>query len=154
MIIFDIEASGLSNESYPIEIAWQDSDNPKDFDSFLIKPAETWSHWDNVAEKHVHHITREVLFDSGVTAKDACERLNEKLLGRMIYSDAITYDQKWIYKLFFDSCIIPNFRLGSIYDVIDSRSLELLERSIENEYVAHRALSDVQQIIRMLNEEQ
>jgi hypothetical protein len=31
MIVFDVEASGLSTESYPIKIAWQDSENPNTF---------------------------------------------------------------------------------------------------------------------------
>ncbi|UZE94500.1 hypothetical protein [Alkalimarinus alittae] len=50
MIIFDVEASGLSDDSYPIEVAWQDSNDPECFDSFLINPNETWKHWDDYAE--------------------------------------------------------------------------------------------------------
>ncbi len=151
MIIFDVEASGLSEESYPIEIAWQDTDSPNEFDSFLIKPASSWTYWDEKAETKIHHISRDTLFSEGINADKACCRLNQKLTGKTIYSDAFVFDKRWILKLFANSKQAPSFNFGSIYDVIDTSLFQLFEREIEREVIAHRALSDVRQIIRLLD---
>tara|TARA_R110002072_G_scaffold238329_1_gene395678 strand:+ start:12350 stop:12811 length:462 start_codon:yes stop_codon:yes gene_type:complete len=150
MIIFDVEASGLSDASYPIEIAWQDSDDPDCFDSFLIKPSESWTHWDDYAEQEIHHISRNTLHKEGVSIADASTRLNTKLAGKTIYSDAIEYDQRWLLKLFDEAGMTPKFSIGSIYQVIQDARLRGFESSIENEIIVHRALDDVKQIIRLL----
>ncbi|WP_250655570.1 hypothetical protein [Alkalimarinus coralli] len=150
MIIFDVEASGLSDASYPIEVAWQDSDDPDCFDSFLINPSESWKHWDDYAEQEIHHISRNTLYKEGVSIAGACTRLNTKLAGKTIYSDAIEYDQRWLLKLFDEVGMTPKFSIGSIYHVIDKVTLLKFESSIENEFIVHRALDDARQIIRLL----
>ena len=150
MIIFDVEASGLSDASYLIEVAWQDSDDPDCFDSFLIKPSESWTHWDDYAEQEIHHISRNTLQLDGISTTDACIRLNTKLAGKTIYSDAVEYDQKWLLKLFDESGITLRFSIRSIYQVINGAALRKFEGSIENELIVHRALDDVKQIIRLL----
>jgi hypothetical protein len=109
MIIVDVEASGLHQHSYPIEIAWQDSEKPESFDSFLIVPLAHWCHWDDYAESEIHHISHEQLFDSGITVNEACERLNSALINQVIYSDAVEYDQRWIIRLFDETEIKPTF---------------------------------------------
>ncbi|MEH6628750.1 MAG: hypothetical protein V7739_20100 [Motiliproteus sp.] len=53
MIIVDIEASGLSPDSYPIEIAWVDTRTDA-CDAFLINPETAccdWDYWNYDAEK-------------------------------------------------------------------------------------------------------
>lgn len=149
MIIFDIEASGLSRESYPIEIAWQDSANSENFDSFLINPADAWRHWDEYAENEIHHISRDTLLLKGISIIEACARLNKQLFGKTIYSDAIEHDQRWMLKLFNEAGINPDFYFGSIYDVLDKDSLGAFSSSFDVERVTHRALEDVRQIIRL-----
>lgn len=150
MIIFDVEASGLSDDSYPIEVAWQDSNDPECFDSFLINPNETWKHWDDYAEQEIHHISRNTLQLEGISTTDACIRLNTKLAGKTIYSDAVEYDQKWLLKLCDESGIAPEFSIGSIYQFIDEEKLRKFESSIDSERIIHRALDDAKQIIRIL----
>ena len=151
MIIFDVEASGLSDDSYPIEVAWQDSDDSDCFDSFLINPSESWKHWDNYAEQEVHHISRNTLHSEGISITEACIRLNTKLSGQTIYSDAIEYDERWLLRLFSQSGMTPEFSIGSIYQVINEAELRKLESSVESQRVIHRALDDVKQIIRLLS---
>jgi hypothetical protein len=150
MLIFDIEASGLSRESYPIEIAWQDSANSENFDSFLINPADAWHHWDEYAENEIHHISRDTLLLKGISIIDACARLNKQLFGKTIYSDAIEHDQRWMLKLFNEAGINPEFCFGSIYDVVDKESIQVFVSSGDFEHVVHRALDDVRQIIRLI----
>jgi hypothetical protein len=50
MIIFDVEASGLSNQNYPIEIVWQYRYVASHFDSFLINTLETWMYREKYSE--------------------------------------------------------------------------------------------------------
>jgi len=150
MIIFDVEASGLSSESYPIEIAWQDSENQNCFDSFLIKPSSEWTHWDIFAESDIHHISREMLKFDGISVEEACNRLNTNLLGKTIYSDSIDYDQLWVKKLFESAGISQQFYCESIYHVTGNQPLQWDESMIEREVVKHRALDDARQIIRLL----
>lgn len=59
----DIEASGLDEASYPIEIGWSLPDGRTR--SFLIKPEPEWTHWDEAAED-LHGISREELEKSGL----------------------------------------------------------------------------------------
>jgi hypothetical protein len=150
MIVFDVEASGLSKESYPIEIAWQDSCHPCSFDTFLVRPVNTWVYWDEYAEKEIHHISRASILREGISIADACDRLNTKLSGKIIYSDAIEYDQRWVLKLFNEAGIKPKFSFGSIYEIVEKESTQRFESAIEHEHVVHRALDDVRQIIRLL----
>jgi len=152
MIVFDVEASGLSPESYPIEIAWQDSENPSRFDSFLIKPATSWAHWDTYAETDIHHISREMLELDGISIEAACNRLNTRLSGMTIYSDAIDYDHRWVERLFKGAEITQQFYCESIYSAIDNLPFQWDESATEREVVKHRALDDVRQIIRLLFE--
>lgn len=151
MIIFDVEASGLSSQSYPIEIAWQDRDDASVFDAFLLTPHDTWKHWDEYAEKEIHHISREQLISEGISINEACLRLNDKLRGITIYSDAIEYDQRWMMKLFEQAEVKPEFSFGSIFDVITAQEIFRFRDTFECKEVVHRALDDVRQIIECLN---
>ena len=146
MIIVDVEASGLHQESYPIEIAWQDSEQPESFDSFLIVPLAHWRHWDDYAESEIHNISREQLFDSGITVNKACERLNSALINQIIYSDAIEYDQRWIMRLFDETEIKPSFSFGSVIDLLPKGGDFKYNKLVESAPVKHRALDDARQI--------
>ncbi len=146
MIIVDVEASGLHQESYPIEIAWQDSEQPESFDSFLIVPADDWTYWDEYAESEIHHISREQLFDSGITVNEACERLNSALINQVIYSDAVEYDQRWLMKLFDETEIKPTFSFGSVIDLLPKGGDLKYNKLLESAPVKHRALDDARQI--------
>lgn len=58
-IFFDIEASSLGPDSYPIEVGWV-SVKPNDeivSGAMLIKPAADWTDWSQEAEA-VHGISR------------------------------------------------------------------------------------------------
>lgn len=146
MIIVDVEASGLNQESYPIEIAWQDSKKPENFDSFLIVPLAHWTHWDDYAENEIHHIPRELLFDSGITANEACSRLNSALKNEVIYSDALEYDQRWIMRLFNETELKPTFNFGSVIDLLPKGGYSKYSQLLESAPVEHRALDDARQI--------
>ena len=72
----DFEASGLSDKSYPIEVAWSIYGGP--IESYLISPAgiESWTDWDPVSEK-VHGISRSDLLANGLAPPLICHRLTD-----------------------------------------------------------------------------
>lgn len=150
MIVFDIEASGLDPQSYPIEIAWQDSKDQANFDSFLIKPHENWTYWDDYAENEIHHISRLECIEKGISIEEACGRLNSRLNGKTIYSDAIEHDRNWMMTLFNETLLMPAFSFDSIYELIGSIDQFEYDEFIENATVTHRALDDARFIIRCL----
>tara|TARA_R110001592_G_C13086074_1_gene743041 strand:+ start:206 stop:679 length:474 start_codon:yes stop_codon:yes gene_type:complete len=149
MIVIDVEASGLAVESYPIEIAWQDSEDLGNFDTFLIVPDQRWTHWDEYAEEEIHHITREMLSEEGVSIDEACNRLNQKLIGTTVYSDALEYDYAWIMTLFETANKTPSFEMASIFDLLPDLTETKYETYVNDEVVIHRALGDARQIISL-----
>jgi len=151
MIILDIEASGLHPESYPIEIAWQDTERSDNFDTLFIKPAETWTYWDDYAETKIHHISRHTIIEQGIPIEDACLRLNRSLEGKTIYSDAIEYDQRWMMKLFNVAGVVPTFNFGSILDFLPQDGELQFNQLLEEAEIKHRALDDARQISSFIN---
>jgi hypothetical protein len=150
MIVLDVEASGLGERSYPIEIAWQDSTNKNSYDTFLIRPDKTWNYWDEIAESSVHNISRIELSIEGITISEASRRLNAALAGKTVYSDASRLDQKWILTLFRLTTRNPTFEIRSIYELLPS--VEHLNIDDEFAYlkVTHRALADARMMIHLL----
>lgn len=151
MIILDIEASGLSIESYPIEVAWQHRYMASACDTFLIKPNDDWTHWDKHAELCIHQIPRQALFDEGIPVKDAAERLNAQLAGQLVYTDAVDYDRPWIKRLFNAAGIAMDFKLLCVYSLIDPAKVEAFKRKQAGKTTKHRALADARNIVEVLN---
>ena len=65
----DVEASGLGNTSYPIEVAWNDAEGL--ITNHLVKPEPQWTSWDPEAER-IHGITKEQLEKDGISAGELC----------------------------------------------------------------------------------
>ncbi len=97
-IFLDFEASSLSHNSHPIEVAW--SDPTGKIESFLIKPEPDWTDWDDFAELAIHKISRDQLEAEGVPASVAVERMTEALSGHTVYTSDASFDSMWCDKLF------------------------------------------------------
>lgn len=97
-IVLDCEASGLAKDSYPIEIGFILPAG--EVTSFLIKPETEWTHWDEIAERKIHHISRETIIEKGIPAHEAATILNGQLSGCTVYSDAPDYERMWLDRLF------------------------------------------------------
>lgn len=151
MIILDIEASGLSTESYPIEVAWQHRYVASACDNFLIKPSANWTHWDKHAELHIHHIPRKALFDEGLPVIEAALRLNTQLARQVVYTDAVDYDRSWIKRLFNAAGIEMQFKVLCVYSLIDPAKVEAFKRTQAGKTTMHRALADARNIVDVLN---
>lgn len=62
---FDLEASSLGMDGYPIQAAWSRPNG--EVRTFYIDPSkiEHWTDWDVYAERNIHQITRQYLVENG-----------------------------------------------------------------------------------------
>lgn len=95
----DLEASGLSARSWPIEVGWCLAEG--DACSFLIKPDADWTleDWSKEAEA-LHGLPHDLLLRDGNAPEEVCQKLNDALMGKLVYSDAPDWDSFWLYRLF------------------------------------------------------
>jgi hypothetical protein len=109
-LFLDIEASGLQAGSYPIEIGYCGLDLVAT--SFLIRPASDWTEADwSITSERIHGIPRETLFESGIDAGDAAQRLNQICADRIVATDHPRIDQAWLSRLFGSAGLRQDFVL-------------------------------------------
>jgi hypothetical protein len=96
-VFMDFEASGLTADSYPIEIAWVFEDGSGG-ESHLIRPADGWTAW-TAAGEETHGISREKLTAEGAPADAVARRAVEALSGHDLYASAPEWDGKWLSDL-------------------------------------------------------
>lgn len=140
MQIIDLEASGLHPDSYPIEVGVYDIEDPDNSFGFLIKPDQTWTHWDYNAQD-IHGLSRDYIEQDGITIQEACRVLNERL-GDVVLSDAVAFENMWLATLFETANQTPTFIVGSVYDHINLMDLGDFEAELFSGNTPHRALED------------
>lgn len=91
MFVIDFEASSLSGQSYPIQVAVY---NGEDSYSAFIRPDDTWTEW-NMSSQAIHNIPRALLFDVGKPAVQVAEELNDFIGKEIAYCDGGIYDIHW-----------------------------------------------------------
>lgn len=101
----DFEASSLGNESYPIEIAWG-SPMDGEIKSSLILPKSSWVDWNPESEK-IHGISKDQLYREGKPVEEVCDRVWTDLENSICFSDASSFDQYWMIRLFENRSICP-----------------------------------------------
>lgn len=91
-MVFDVEASALEDDSYPIEIGWCFGDLVSD--SFLIRPTEDWEQhgvWSWQSEE-IHGIPQRDLLRYGIEVDEAARRLNATFHGYTVVCNAPYHD--------------------------------------------------------------
>ena len=152
--IIDIEASGFGRGSYPIEVGIALENG--EVHSFLIKPAQGWTHWNAEAEK-VHGISRQRLMEEGEPAHTIALQLNELLRGMTLYSDAWGFDSSWIARLFDEAGFVQRFKVESINKLFNEEQMEHWNRIKDQVWTEHgsthrhRAAQDVSVIQETFN---
>ena len=143
--IIDLEASGFGRGSYPIEVGVAMADGS--VHALLIKPAESWTHWNEEAEA-IHGISRDDLKTHGKTVREVAIFLNDLCSGMTLYSDAWSFDSSWLGRLFDEAEIVQRFKLDTITRLLNEE--ELVRWSDTKDEVAksigldlHRAANDV-----------
>ena len=142
MIFLDVEASGLAQASYPIEIAWLDPVSEQK-DSFLINPftCPKWDHWDHSAEL-IHGISMDQLIDEGISVEDAAERLTVELGGERVYTDCPAHDYQWVERLYRATGSRMSFRFLDVFDLVGQSEYHRLGSYLRQQKRPHRALAD------------
>ena len=145
----DIEASGLGNTSFPIEVAWNDSEGA--ITNRLVKPVADWTSWDPEAER-IHGITRDELDAGGISPAEMCALIRESLSGASAYSDAPELERFWLNRLFQagEGVDCPILILGvskvpQIRTICYERGLydRLKKQAVDEVGIVHRADADV-----------
>lgn len=145
----DIEASGLEEDSFPIEVGWAFLGGGAGGQS--IHPAWTWTQdgWDPIAEE-IHGITWNTLARDGRPARDVADHLNQ-LFGNqiLVLSDAAAQDLVWLGRLFEET---PDRQMFTLTDVRSAGRAHFGDLSTweDGPYVtaarAHRAEADAVQL--------
>ncbi|RDE05658.1 transcriptional regulator [Sphingomonas aracearum] len=95
-VFLDFEASSLSDDSYPVEVAWVFEDGRAE--SHLIAPAEGWTDWDEASEA-IHRISRATLASEGTPHGQVARRMVDTLAGHDLFASAPSWDGKWLSAL-------------------------------------------------------
>lgn len=161
----DIESSGLSSQSYPIEIGVCLSVNNSCIEkNWLIKPENSWVQdleWSLQSESK-HGISKEYLINNGISAIDVCHDLNKTFDNKTLMVDTSQHDLRWINFLFNYFEIDRSFNIEYIFndehimDIISKVPIELFETKQnilikEHKIREHRALDDAKLNFLLIN---
>lgn len=154
MWVIDFEASGLSKQSYPIEVGITNGDTEY---SSLIKPMEHWLHWDYSAQA-IHHLGRPRLVSDGKDALVVAQELLELIGNESVYCDSVQWDGHWMNVLFSDNSLSRLFELLDIKNLLDDSDILDVYLKAKNRieasgaYTMHNALDDARVIWLALQE--
>lgn len=142
--VIDVEASGFGSGSYPIEVGIVLANGQRL--SRLIKPLNSWTHWDEGAQA-LHGISREQLHQEGFAPRVVAEELNDILSGKTVYSDAWVVDKPWVDRLFDEVRVGRDFHISPIEAIFSEAQIEdwdLTKKRITEQsgQPIHRALND------------
>jgi len=97
IVFLDVEASSLNQHSFPIEVGWV-LDDEREPEAVLISPHPTWDvdqGWSPHSEK-LHGISLSLLQAEGITAEEACRRLDLAFEGCILVSDNRAHESRWL----------------------------------------------------------
>ena len=115
---YDVEASGLYDGSFPVEIAWSIYGEVK---SLLIFPCEYWSidEWDHVAQS-IHGHPLHVLRKNGLSVSKIADKLNGIFGSQTVYSDNSAYDVRWTDMVFEAASVKRSFKIDTVGRLLGS----------------------------------
>ncbi|MTH95019.1 hypothetical protein [Roseibium sp. RKSG952] len=112
----DIEASGLMEDGFPVEVAWRMRESKG---SILVKPCEFWNieAWDADAER-IHGLDRDHLVDAGTAVSDVATALNDVFSAKMVYTDSPEQDAAWFDMIHAAADVPRRYRVISISRIL------------------------------------
>lgn len=146
LVFIDLEASGLSASSWPIEVGWASLNGLTA--SYLIKPHNSWplSAWSETAQT-LHGITLEELAQKGRDCSDVCSLINAALEGKTVYSDAPDWDSFWLMRAFRACEVKPRFFVGDFSTLFDhAPDRKTIQKADDLSPRSHRAAADAKNL--------
>jgi hypothetical protein len=110
--LIDVEASGLMQGSFPVEVGWLVDDV---FGHMVIDPSKHWdtSKWDSDAET-MHGLSLHWLSMKGVHPVRVASRLNLSFKGKKVFSDSPDADLNWLNELHRAANVKREYEVESI----------------------------------------
>lgn len=152
--IIDVEASGFGASSYPIEVGVIKASGERYCS--LIKPLDSWTHWDEQAQQ-LHGLSRTTLLAKGRPVQQVCFELNQFLAGQVAYSDGWVVDQPWLIKLYYAAQMSMTFTVSPLELLLtepqmalwQSTKQTLVEKFIQPRHRASHDAALIQNIYRV-----
>lgn len=162
-LFLDFEASSLSFDSYPIEVAW--AGEHADPQAFLISPETIpeWTDWSRAAQ-NIHRIKPKTLLRQGISPMEAASKISTALENKTVYTDNPDFDGMWMKALFdgvhmaypkINILHLDALLIETICPDLDHR-IQYLPKIIEFKIMArnkiriqHRAAQDVQYLLEL-----
>ncbi|HEX7028516.1 MAG TPA: hypothetical protein VF268_14845 [Gammaproteobacteria bacterium] len=152
-VVIDVEASGFSPGSYPIEVGVVLEDGGGY--CVLVKPEPEWTYWEPIAERR-HGLTRELLLRCGLPVTTVAHQLNTLLEGMTVYTEAIGNDAVWLDLLFYRAGLPRLFKLENLCALLPEDRLPLWDHAkreiIEALNVSRRRASADARILQLAAE--
>lgn len=144
--IIDVEASGFSSYSYPIEVGVIRGDGARF--CRLIRPYPQWTHWDNSAEA-LHGLSRDHLHKWGNDGREVCLALNHFLANATVYSDGWVVDHPWLIKLYAAAEVKMSFHVRALEYVLKEAQMDIwmhTKKQVVSQFdgCRHRASTDAE----------
>lgn len=129
LLMIDIKASGLCDQSYPISIGVAGVETPRW--SWLVYPLETWHHWDAKLEAQ-HGISRDQLLAQGRDGFIICKEMNAVFKG-LTLACPTPRTKALLEKLYRELAIGMSFEVmdmrtavgGDMYETIESNGAKV-----------------------------
>lgn len=148
IVFLDIEASGLGDNCFPIEVGFVAAHDLAGW-SILIRPPSAWLKgkcWDARAED-LHRLSLEEIQRDGWPVLDVAAALNQALAGKLVFCDEPDFDRHWLGMVYKAAALTPGFALrdskplflnGSPLVTIDTPILSAMPAGLRR----HRARDD------------
>lgn len=151
-LFLDCEASSLSPDSFPIEIAWNNSEGM--IESYLINifryPNE-YDDWSKDAQS-LHGITKQYLAEKGKEPQFVVDQMEQRLNGKVLLTDAPDWDSFWIRRLYESVNKECSFEFGNAIDLFNKiEPYNHIYKSQARKLAGHkhRAASDVKYLVSL-----
>lgn len=151
-IFLDCEASSLADDSYPIEIAWNNADGT--IESYLINIAlypDEYNDW-SVDAQALHGISKQYLYEKGHEPQFVVDRMEQQLKGKKLLTDAPDWDAFWVKRLYESvskKCELEFGNAIGLFHYLEPHNYIYESQARKLAGHAHRAGNDVDYLLMM-----
>lgn len=137
VLTMDIEASGLTDESYPLSIGVAGNEQRW---IWYVTPLGEWVEWCEVAAG-IHGIERDFLLSQGRDSFLVAREMNAIFKGRTLMVNT-EWDQRWLAKLFDESDVRCAFEVKRLDQAFSADICTSINDAFESADIPHEADKD------------